>query len=143
MDLEMKIRKVERCLGVPVGIYRSTVTGKTVSVVCHDTELDEHPYFHAELGIHSKAEAELKRFHERIYKARCQAKYHLQNGKCAHCKRSLNGKGEANHIKHRGSHGRDDRMANLEIVCAAMSGGCTFHHDEHSKGKPRNRRTTA
>lgn len=128
VDLSRRVRKVERELGVPVTIHYLD-SGTPCSLICRDTELGD-VRFTRYLQSPSLWERNLKAFHEDIYHARAKEKYRLQGGQCSRCKRPLRGSGECNHIVHR-SKGRDDRLSNLEIVCAAMSGGCDFHQREH------------
>lgn len=138
-QLERRVRKVERELGVPVYLVCNFSTPQYFS--CCDNEIENAlgklPYdgtfeywFIEPCGTRSRWERNLKAFHEKIYHARAKVKYRLQGGKCSRCGRNLNGSGECNHIVHR-SKGRDDRLSNLEIVCPSMSNGCDFHQREH------------
>lgn len=133
IDLPRRVRKVNRELGpaaeVKIMYSTSDKECKTpLSLICEDEETKKG--FNQPLGPQSQWEKNLKKIHEDVYHARAKEKYRLQGGKCSRCGRELRDKGECNHIVHR-SKGRDDRLFNLEIVCASMSNGCDFHQREH------------
>lgn len=127
------IRKVLKCLGLALN---AVDVGRDANGPCWlsiaDAELGQ--IIGVKLGPPSKWLQQIKALHEEVYHARAKEKYRLQNGLCAECKRPLRGSGECDHIVAR-ARGRDDRLKNLKIVCAALSGGCTYHHDRHSKGR--------
>lgn len=128
MDLEMKVRKVARCLGVDVTLH----TGSPAFwVECFDRELGGRRFF-ASLGTPSRRITNLHAFHEHIYHERAKQKYADQKGICAICGAPMKGteNTECDHIESRGAHGRDDRLINLRIVHANPC-----HRDRHSKGK--------
>lgn len=109
MDLQRKIRKVERATGLSIALVDGVL-------VTYDQELDEQ-LFELPIGTPSNHEKALHRFHEDIYHARARRKHQMQGGKCALCGRQMGDMGECDHILTRGAHGRDDRMENLQIVC--------------------------
>lgn len=127
------VRKILKCLRLSlnaVDVLRDANGPYRLSI--NDSELSK--VFSVPLDAPSKWLQQIKALHEEIYHARAKEKYRLQNGLCAECKRPLRGSGECDHIIAR-ARGRDDRLKNLKIVCAALSGGCTYHHDRHSKGQ--------
>ena len=123
MNLERLARKISRALGVEV------VLGDDNTATVDDSAATGNKY-RVPLGPPSRREQNLHRLHELIYHARAKVKYEMQGGLCAICKRQLNGRGETDHIKTRAK-GRDDRLENLQVLCAPFSGGCTYHHRKH------------
>lgn len=127
MDIKRAIAKIERQTGCVITLQ---VCDTVVSVV--DPELNCH--FIMKLGSPSQHESEMLELHKRIYSSRRREKYYQQDGKCAQCGSKLKGMGECDHIQSRGAHGRNDRLSNLQIVCAPFTGGCDYHHVKHTKG---------
>jgi hypothetical protein len=123
-DLSRTVRKIERALGVPVII-------KSAAAWIDDSKQSGHT-FRRELGSPSMQISNLKALHEQVYHQRGRAKHVIQGGVCAQCGRKLGEYGEVDHIKPRGTNGRDDRMPNLQVVCSTMMpGGCRFHAKKH------------
>lgn len=130
IDLERKLRRVERCLGVPV-VLRSNGDGDGSTMFVNDRK-QSGLQFSQKLGTESRWERNLIKLHEAVYHARAKKKHELQGGKCSRCGKDLGTLGECNHIVHR-AHGRDDSLSNLEIVCPPFSGGCDWHRKEHGQ----------
>lgn len=129
-DLERKVRRVERCLGIDVQIILNDNGSGWLG------SEDNGEWLITKLGTPSKWEEGIRSHHESIYHRRGQRKYAEQQGKCSKCGVDLRGVCDINHIRHRGAHGRDDRMDNLEAVCNAFtSGGCDWHQREHGNAK--------
>lgn len=131
--LRRAVSKAEKALGLDIRIIRID-DGLPTYLEANDDELRGRR-FSAVLGPPSRYVVQVKAFHENIYHERSREKYRQQHGLCARCKRPLKECGETDHIVSRARGGRSDVLANLQILCAAMSGGCTYHRDKHSKGK--------
>jgi hypothetical protein len=138
-DLDRLARKISRTLGVEVVLipdYEARTPLITASV---DDREQSGSSFAVPLGPPSKRADNLRRLHEAVYHSRCRAKHVLQGGRCAHCGKTLGDLGEGDHIRGRSGArgGRDDRIENIQVVCPPFSGGCSFHHDKHSKSQRR------
>src|SRR5579885_1223007 len=107
-DLRKAIRKVERCLGSPIVMVFDDSGKKVVGLNFFDDQ-NHWKSFALTFGPPSVRERQLKKFHQSIYIERAKEKYRLQNGRCAHCQRDMQGRGECDHIKAR-SKGRDDSI---------------------------------
>lgn len=123
MDWSAKIRKHESELGCPIAVVDGVLE-------CRDPELGGQR-FRRPLGTPSQHEINLKIFHEEIYHARGRQVYRDQKGLCAMCGTKLNQMGEIDHKEPRAK-GRDDRKANLHVVCSSfVIGGCHWHRKKH------------
>ena len=124
VTLEAKCRGVERATGAELKIVYD---GKRpIRVEASDPELD----YTASVPIEfpSGAERAIKLMHALIYGRRSDAVKRRQNHRCIHC--NERNPLEIDHIRSRGAHGRDDRMANLQGVCAYPF-GCDTHRRKH------------
>lgn len=82
----------------------------------------------------SQLEHALDELHNKIYFARGAEVNRRQEGKCCFCgKKMKRNSYEIDHILSRGAHGRNDRIFNLRVCCAGLS-GCDGHRIRHGNG---------
>lgn len=130
--LEREVRRIEGVIACEISIRKER--GTPTMLDTNDMEL-RGQRFTCELGPPSKYVQQAQALHSAIYRARRQEVYRRQHGLCAECSRPLRNQGECDHIKTRARGGRDDRLENMRILCSALSGGCSAHHDKHNKGR--------
>lgn len=126
VDIRTKARNVSRQLGCHIDIELQP-DGRPFALSCTDGELNDRPFF-ALIACPRDFERTLSKFHEAIYRARGEAKYIEQKGKCCFCGGALNGVYEVDHKEPR-ARGRDDRMANLQVCHTGFV--CDGHRRKH------------
>ena len=129
VDIQRELRKHERELGISLQL---AYDGKTPLFVKADDFENSRCRFIKPFGLRSTWLQTLDAIHEEVYHARGRRLMVLQNGQCANCSRPLNNRAECDHIETRAK-GRNDRMENLQLVCARMGGGCDFHARKHGQ----------
>ncbi len=125
LDLEKICRKIGKALGVPVVINLSDDEQSPMVAIIHD----RGKRFTQFLGTPSQHKLNLQRLHEAVYHDRGRQKFEEQGGLCALCGKPMRGTEytEIDHIKSRGSNGRDDTMTNLRVVDTAC-------HEQRHRG---------
>ena len=135
VDLKQSVREVERITGATVvlsfeGVIAKIEALKGISI--RDQELHKAFKWEFKPGITELAAiAIVEKLHNVLYKARGRKVYLEQGRKCVQCGSPLNGSYDINHKESRGAHGRNDRIANLEVIDRKC------HTEFHSKGRKR------
>jgi 5-methylcytosine-specific restriction endonuclease McrA len=133
MDYHRVIRKVERITGCTLDAITEHEDGvwRPVAFTADDPELGVKLIQAVKGKCRHSVIVAIHRLHEQIYRARREELYRRQRGCCARCKMKTP-RMTCHHKKHRGAHGRDDRMENLEMLCTGM-GTKDCHGGEHGR----------
>lgn len=124
VDLDAKMRTVERALGIEVTLAQ--LPYQRFVAFCPQVDKEFSEWFVKA----SRAEAALKALHEAVYQARGKVVYKSQMGLCCFCGRKMPSNSyEIDHVKMR-SHGRDDSVSNLRACCTGLN-GCDGHRRRH------------
>lgn len=118
MTFDRRIRWIETVTGCTITVT-PLITETGGMVTAFDPELDRS--FKVAVKLGSSGERELRDLHTHIYRAKSDALYRLQDGKCANCTERLRTY-EKDHITRR-SKGRDDRMSNTRLLCVPCHRG--------------------
>lgn len=127
MEHERAARRVEKQTGCTLSAIWDD--DRVVAYTAHDPELKLCFLVAVRGKTKAAASAAVLMIHRKIYKARREELYERQGGRCGRCQAKTD-RLTCHHIQHRGTHGRNDRMVNLILLCTGI-GTEDCHGREH------------